>query len=94
MSELRSLLTVNNFFLNNELKFGSDLSSDINNVSLFSFDNAFTYNWDSGSSTFTVTAIPEPSTLIAAALLLGLGAWPAAGRMWQRRNRLSTRRDC
>jgi hypothetical protein len=38
----------------------------------FQFDNAFTSSWDQGSSTFTITAIPEPSTYVAAAGLLGL----------------------
>jgi hypothetical protein len=45
--------------------------------SFFSFDNAFSY--DSGS--FTITAIPEPSTYLAAAGLIGLMLWPARGRL-------------
>lgn len=72
-----SLLTVNNFALGNTLTFGSDLTGTINGA-LFSFDNAFVSSWDSGTSTFTITAIPEPATYVAAGglvlLLLSGGA--------------------
>jgi len=70
-----SLLTVNNFFEGNTLVFSSDLTSTINNAGLFSFDNAFTYDWDSGAGTFTITAIPEPSACVAVAGLIGLMLW-------------------
>ena len=76
-----SLLTVNNFFVGNTLTFGSDLTSTISNGSLFSFDNGFTSNWNSGTSTFTITAIPEPSTYIAAAGLLAMFLWPVRRRL-------------
>ncbi len=75
-----SLLTVNNFFEGNTLTFGSDLTSTINGA-LFSFDNAFTSSWNSGTSTFTITAIPEPSTYLAAAGLLALFLWPVRRRL-------------
>jgi len=69
-------LNVTSFLEGNVLQFvGTDLTSTINNTSLFAFDNVFSSNWDGGSSTFTITAIPEPST----ALALGLAAlmlWP------------------
>jgi autotransporter-associated beta strand protein len=65
-------LAVTNFLAGNVLTFTTDLSSDIETTSLFTFDNGFTYGWDSGSSTFTITAVPEPSTIIAAILFLGL----------------------
>jgi autotransporter-associated beta strand protein len=64
-----SLLTVNNFFAGNSLVFASDLSSSINNGSLFSFSGGFNTTWSGGS--FTITAIPEPSTLVAAFALMG-----------------------
>jgi len=74
-----SLLTVQNFFEGNVVTFGSNLTGSINNESLFSFDNAFTSNWD--GSTFTITAIPEPSTYAAAAGLIGLMLWPSRRRL-------------
>jgi len=70
-----ALLTVSNFFEGNVLTFGTDLTGSINNQSLFAFDNGFTSSWNSGTSTFTITAIPEPSTYAAALGLLGLMLW-------------------
>jgi hypothetical protein len=63
-----SLFTVNNFLAGNSLVFSTDLSFWINNSSLFSFSNGFNSAWS--GSTFTITAIPEPGTFVAAALLL------------------------
>jgi hypothetical protein len=74
-----SLLTVRNFRDGSTLIFGSDLTSTVNNASLFSFDNGFTSNWN--GSTFTITAVPEPSTYAAAAGLVGLLLWPARRRI-------------
>ncbi len=83
-----SLLTVNNFFQGNTLVFGSNLTSSIaigtyNTTSYTSTDGMFTINSISGGftaaysgSTFTITAIPEPSTLVAALGLAGLMLWP------------------
>jgi autotransporter-associated beta strand protein len=67
-----ALLTVNNFFEGNVLTFGNDLSGSIGNTNSFQFDNAFTSSWNQGTSTFTITAIPEPSTYFAAVGVLGL----------------------
>jgi hypothetical protein len=55
-----------------------DLRSTINNSSLFSFTNGgiASSSWDEGTSTFTITAIPEPSTHLAALGLLALMLWP------------------
>lgn len=75
-----SLLTVNNFFQGNTLTFGTDLTSTIGGA-LFSFDNAFTSSWNSGTSTFTITAIPEPSTYVAVAGLLAVFLWPVRRRL-------------
>jgi autotransporter-associated beta strand protein len=61
-----ALLNVNNFFEGNVLTFGNNLSSSINNTNSFKFDNAFTSSWNPGTSTFTITAIPEPTTCLAA----------------------------
>jgi len=63
-----ALLTVNNFAQVNTLVFGSDLSSTINNSSFFVFTNGgiASYAWNADASTFTITAIPEASTYLAA----------------------------
>lgn len=78
-----SLLTVSNFAFGNTLIFGSNLTGSILNPSLFNFDNGFTYAWDSTNAIFTITAIPEPSTVTAAVGLLGL----LACGVWRRRPR-------
>jgi hypothetical protein len=75
-----SLLTVQNFLPGNVLTFGTNLTEDIGNAALFSFQGAFTSSWD-GSSTFTITAIPEPSTYLAAAGLLAVLLWPSRRRL-------------
>jgi hypothetical protein len=80
-----ALLTLQNFNFGSTLTFNSDMSSFINNNSLFAFQNGGigSYSWDSGTSTFTITAIPEPSTIIAAIGLLGLMLWPARRCLWR-----------
>jgi hypothetical protein len=72
---------VNNFFQGNVLTFGTDLSGSISNTNSFKFDNAFTSSWSQGTSTFTITAIPEPSTQIATVGLLSLLLWPLRRRL-------------
>ena len=77
-----SLLTVNNFFAGNSLVFRSDLSSSINDGSLFSFSGGFSSTWSGGN--FTITAIPEPSTLVAAfALMVALLASQMRRLRWR-----------
>ena len=77
-----ALLTVQNFLPGNVLTFGSNLTDSINNPSLFNLGaQGFTSSWSSGTSTFTITAIPEPSTYVAAAGLLALFLWPARRRL-------------
>jgi MYXO-CTERM domain-containing protein len=74
-----SLLTINNF-AGNTLVFGSDLSTTITNASYFSFSSGISSTWDSGANTFTITAVPETSTYVAALGLLALGALPLVRR--------------
>jgi autotransporter-associated beta strand protein len=74
-------LSVTNFLAGNILTFKTDLSGSISNTSLFGFDNGFTSAWNGGSSTFTITAIPEPSTVAAAIGLAGVFLWPARRRL-------------
>jgi autotransporter-associated beta strand protein len=77
-----NLLTVQNFAQGNVLRFGNDISSFLPTGgaltnSFFSFNNAFAYD----NSTFTITAIPEPSTYLAAAGLLFALLWPSRHRL-------------
>ena len=88
-------LTLNNFFHNNSLTLGGvDLSSQIpasfSGTSFTSADGLFTINsvsgafissYDSDANTFTIVAIPEPSTYAAAAGLIALLLWPHRRRL-------------
>ena len=76
-----ALLTVQNFGVGNTLTFGSDLTGSINDGGLFAFDNGFTSSWNGGTRTFTITAIPEPSTVLAAVGLLTVLLWPSRRRL-------------
>ncbi len=72
-----SLLTVQNFAVGNKLQFGNTISAgDLSNPALFSFSSAFTTGTEGGF--FTITAIPETSTYVAALGLAGLMLWPGA----------------
>jgi autotransporter-associated beta strand protein len=78
-------ITINNFIGLSTLVFKSDMTSFINDTTKFSFANGFNSAvWDSGTSTFTITAIPEPSTLAVAAGLLALLLSPAGRRLLAR----------
>jgi autotransporter-associated beta strand protein len=75
-----SLLTVQNFLPGNKLQFGNTISdTDLNNAALFSFSSQWTTSTEGGF--FTITAIPEPSTVLAAAGLLGLMLLPSRRRI-------------
>ena len=75
-----SLLTVQNFLPGNKLQFGNTISAaNLNNTSLFQFSSGFRTSTEDGF--FTITAIPEPSTVLAAAGLLGLMLWPSRRRI-------------
>jgi autotransporter-associated beta strand protein len=79
-----ALLTVQNFLPGNKLQFASGFNSallptggSLSNEN-FSFSNGFTTGDEDGY--FTITAIPEPSTILAALGLAGLMLWPARRR--------------
>jgi fibronectin-binding autotransporter adhesin len=76
-----ALVTVQSFFQGNSLQFAS-ATFNAGNLAQFSFDNGYTTSI--GGGYFTITAIPEPSTVIAAAGLLGLMLLPACCRQWRR----------
>jgi autotransporter-associated beta strand protein len=76
-----ALVTVQNFFQGNSIQFAS-ATFNSGNLAQFSFDNGYTTSI--GGGYFTITAIPEPSTVIAAAGLLSLMLLPACCRQWRR----------
>ena len=86
-----ALLTVQNFLPGNKLQFASGFNSALlptgGNLSNenFSFSNGFTTGTEDGY--FTITAIPEPSTVLAALGLAGLLLWPARRRSISARRR-------
>jgi autotransporter-associated beta strand protein len=80
-----ALLTVANFLPGNKLQFATGFNSallptggSLSNEN-FSFSNGFTTGTEGGY--FTITAIPEPSTYLAAAGLLSLMLWPSRKRI-------------
>lgn len=77
-------LSVLNFREGSVLRFASNITN-ITDSTLFSFDNGFTSSWD--GSTFTITAIPEPTALAA----LGVFAILAAVRVIRRYRSASVR---
>jgi autotransporter-associated beta strand protein len=78
-----STITVNNFTAGNKLQFLSS-SFGIGNLAQFNFGSFATSTGTEGSY-FTITAIPEASTVLAACGLLGLMLWPLHRRLSLRR---------
>jgi autotransporter-associated beta strand protein len=77
-----ALLTLNNFLPGNSFTFSSTTFSAGSIGSYFTFGTGFRdYSLSSTGSTFTITAIPEPSTYLAAAGLLSLMLWPSRKRL-------------
>ena len=80
-----ALLTLNNFIPGNSFTFSNALfAGDGSNIgSYFTFGTGFVNSSiiDNGGSSFTITAIPEPSTYLAAAGLLSLMLWPSRKRL-------------
>jgi fibronectin-binding autotransporter adhesin len=77
-----ALLTLNNFLPGNSFTFSSTSFSTNSVGSYFTFGTGYAGSSiaNSGINTFTITAIPEPSTVIAALGLVGLMLWPVAKR--------------
>lgn len=72
-------LTISNFLLNNEFRFAAaDFAAGETIANTFTFLSSDARTYSFGSGTFTITAIPEPSAVVAALGLLGLGLWPLA----------------
>jgi len=77
-------LTLNNFTLGNSFTFNNTSFSQGAINSFFQFGTGFVgYGLNNPGSTFSLTAIPETSTYVAALGLLALGASP-----WLRRKRV------
>ncbi len=66
-------LNIINFLAGNVLKFNAPESTVIENGSLFQFDNGFSKTWS--GDTWTITAVPEPTTVAALALFLAFFGW-------------------
>jgi autotransporter-associated beta strand protein len=77
-----ALLTLNNFMPGNSFTFSSTSFSTNSVGSYFTFGTGYAGSSiiDNGGSSFTITAIPEPSTVLAALGLAGLMLWPARRR--------------
>jgi len=80
-----ALLTINNFLPGNKFTFTNiNFAANGSNIgSYFTFGTGFQGRQitDLGSGSFTITAIPEPSTYVAAAGLLALFLWPVRRRL-------------
>ena len=78
-----ALLTLNNFIPGNSFTFVNANFSQGSINSYFTFGDGFVdYSLtNNGGNSFTITAIPEPSTYAAAIGLLGLMLWPSRKRL-------------
>jgi autotransporter-associated beta strand protein len=77
-----ALLTLNNFLPGNSFTFSSTTFSTNSVGSFFAFGTGYAGSSISNTgSTFTITAIPEPSTYLAAAGLLAVLLWPSRRRL-------------
>jgi hypothetical protein len=73
---------VQSFFQGNSLQFAS-ATFNAGNLAQFSFDNGYTTSIQ--GDYFTITAIPEASTILAALGLAGLMLWPVRRRVFRAR---------
>jgi autotransporter-associated beta strand protein len=77
-----SSLTILNMLVGNEFRFdAANFAAGESIANSFSFQTSDARSYSFSSGTFTITAIPEPSTYAAAAGLLALFLWPARRRL-------------
>ena len=77
-----ALLTLRNFIPGNSFTFINSSFTEEAIGSYFTFGPGFVdYSLSNTDTTFTITAIPEPSTYLAAAGLLALSVWPVRRRL-------------
>ena len=77
-----ALLKLNNFLPGNSFTFTSTSFTTNSVGSYFTFGTGYAGSSISNTgSTFTITAIPEPSTYLAAAGLLAFFMWPSRRRL-------------
>ena len=74
-------LTINNFDFGSTLSFQSNLTSSISNTSLFEYVNGGFSSTSWNGTTFTITAISEPSTYLAAGGLIAFMLWSGRRRL-------------
>lgn len=74
------VLGVTGFAELNQLAYtATTLADGVSKLSSFTFDNSYTTSFS--SNTFTITAIPEPTTYVAAVALLAVLIWPSRRRL-------------
>jgi autotransporter-associated beta strand protein len=75
-------LTISSFKLDNKFQFAAtDFAAGQTIANTFSFTSSDNRGFSFSSGTFTITAIPEPSTVLAALGLTGLLLWPLRRRL-------------
>ncbi len=80
-----SNLSVANFLLNNQFRFAAaDFAAGETIANSFTFLTSDFRSYSFASGTFTITAVPEPSTVLAAIGLSGLMLWGPVRRRLQR----------
>ena len=77
-----SSLTILNMIVGNQFRFdATSFAAGESIANSFSFQTSDARQYSFSSGTFTITAIPEPSTYVAAAGLLALFLWPVRRRL-------------
>lgn len=78
-------LGISNFVLGNQLQYSAaDYAAGEALASTFSFTSSADRGFSFNEGVFTITAIPEPSAVVAAVGLLGLCLWPMRKRLLAR----------